>query len=425
MNFTLIGELAGHIVKSVPLVIIPTDVGGVLFWAVMLLVWSQYRRLATMERRIHGFVTNDQWTNTATSLFLGLAAGILGSLLMVSIGVALSYEDIMYLWPVALILLFVSPRYLCFSYAGGLVSMAHLITGWPGGINPVAIMGLVAILHFMEGLLVAVSGHRVATAVYLHRKGFGTVGAYLVQRFWPIPVMIVFLLQVSPEAIASGFNMPDWWPLIDTARSSGGEWAYVMTPVVAALGYSDVAITEMPVTRARRSALLLSVFSFILLGLCLIATRDPVWVWPAVLFGPLGHELMIKVGSDRERSESPRFVSAGTGVLILDLVPGGPAERMGLGRGDRILSVNDRAVASRAELEEVVRRAGWYLEVEVVDIEGRARTLEANRHPPGRPLGVITAPEAGDRPQVNLGGDGILMRYLKRIVSALRWSRGP
>ncbi|MFO7941303.1 MAG: PDZ domain-containing protein [Bacillota bacterium] len=420
MDLTLIGELLGHIVKSVPLVIIPTDIGGVLFWAVMLLVWSQYRRLATMERRIHGFVSNDPWANTATALFFGLGAGILGSLLMVSIGVALSYEDIMYLWPVALMLLLINPRYLCFSYAGGLVSVVYLITGWPGGMNPVAIMGLVALLHFMEGLLVAVSGHRVATAVYLHRKRFGTVGAYLVQRFWPIPIMIVFLLQVPPDAIASGFSMPDWWPLIDSARSSPGEWAYVMTPVVAALGYSDVAITEMPAIRARRTAVLLTLFSIVLLGLCLLATQNPAWVWLAVLFGPLGHELMIKVGGGREHSGKPRFVSGANGVVILDVVPGEPGQKMGLGRGDRILSVNDRAVTSRAELEEAVIFAGWYLELEVCATEGERRTLESNRHPPGRPLGVITAPEPGDRPQVNLGGDGILMRYLKRVATHFR-----
>ena len=423
MDLTLISQLAGHIVRRVPEIVIPTTVGGLLFWAVMILVWSQYRRLATMERRIHGFVRNDPWSSTGTALVFGVGAGVIGSLLLVTLGITLSPDDIIYLWPVALVLLLVNPRLLCFSYAGGLVSVVHLVTGWPPAVNPAAIMGLVAILHLMEGVLVAINGYGVASAVYLRNGRRDVVGGYLIQRFWPIPIMIIFLLQVPPESIASGFSMPDWWPLIGTGGDLGPNWAYVMTPVVAALGYSDIALTEMPSRRARRTALQLVVFSVALLGLSLAAGRWGGWVWAAALFGPVAHELMIRHSSGREMDGEPRFLTGPGGVMVMDLRPGEPGEKMGLRPGDVIRKVNDIEVTTREGLRQAVVASGWYLELGVLGPGGGEHTLESNRHPPGRSLGLVTAPEPGDGPHVNLGGSGPLGRLGKRMWRRIRGRR--
>jgi len=421
LDLSLLGELARHIFLRVPETVIPTTTGGLLFWAVMLLVWTQYRRLATMERRIHGFVRNDPWVSTGTALVFGVVAGIIGSFLMIMLGITLSQDDIIYLWPVALALLLLNPRLLCFSYAGGIVSIVHLLTGWPPGVNPTAIMGLVAVLHLMEGILVAVSGHRVVSPVYLKNDRSAVVGGYLVQRFWPIPIMIVFLLQLPPEATLGGFSMPDWWPLIDSGAGLGEHWAYVMTPVVAALGYSDIALTEMPVKRARRTAWHLVLFSVALLGFSLWAAESPAVIFVPVLFGPLGHELMIRLSSGREFRGKPKFVSGGDGVMIMDARPNRPGQALGLHPGDTVVAVNGQPIASRSELNDATIFGGWYIELTVVDPDGHVRTLESNRYPPGQDLGVITAPESHDRPHVNLGGEGVLLRLLKRLRRRWRW----
>jgi len=413
-------QLAKEIVFRVPTSMLPVEPAGVLFWVVMLLVWLQYRRMAKLEDKIHGFVSNNPLYNTATSALYGIAGGVVGSFLLVLGGVTLQQQDILYLWPFALLLMLVSPRFLCFSYAGGLVSLSHLAFGWPANINVASIMALVAILHMMEGLLVKLSGDQAASAVYVDRPDDAdepVVGAYLIQRFWPIPIMVVFLLQLTPEALGEAMDMPAWWPLIDIAAPAGAGWMRVIIPVVAALGYSDVAITERPTKRAGRSAVFLWWFSLILLALSLGAARNVFWAWLAALFAPLGHEAMVQSGNRREMQGKPIFVSPPDGVRIMDLRRGGPGDTLGLRRGDIILSVNGEAVTCRRHLKEALSEAE-HLAV-TVRREDECRVLKKRSHRPGDKMQVVTAPERGDRKHVSVNSRGILVRWARALFRRL------
>ncbi len=412
MDINPLLELARDIVLRVPMGILPFSVSGILFWVVMALVWMQYRRLASLEKQIHGFVLNDPIRSTASSAVYGIAAGIIGSLLLVFMGVVLLQQDIIYLWPAALLLMFVNPRFLCFSYAAGVLSVSHLVLGFPSDLNVAGIMALVAILHLMEGVLVLLSGGRVSTAVYVRRQG-RVIGGHLIQRFWPIPIMIIFFLQVSPEMAANPVQMPEWWPLVRVAPPSGEAWARVLTPVVAALGYSDIAVSEAPRRRARRSAHQLWVFSLVLLFLSLgIAYWRPL-VWVAALFSPLGHEAMIMYGSRKQMNDSPRYGPADYGVAVMDVSPRGAGAALGLQSEDIIVSVNGERVECRDDLLQQFRESPGSLRFTVIRGE-RVRFLRGRRTP-AQDLEVVTVPEPGDREQVDLARSGLLVRWWRAL----------
>lgn len=410
-------ELARDILIRVPLGLLPLSISGILFWLVGFLVWSQYRRVAVMEKKIHGFVINDPYRSTISAAGYGIVAGIIGSIILVFMGVVLFQQDIIYLWPAALALMLVNPRFLCFSYAAGILAVSHLLLGWPAQLNVAGIMALVAILHLMEALLVLLSGDSVCTPVYLKRSE-GVVGAYLIQRFWPIPLMLIFFLQVSPEMLGQTVSMPDWWPLIEVAPPGGADWVRIMTAVVAALGYSDIAVTELPRVRARRSAHHLWVFSIILLALSWGIAHLHWLVWAAALFSPLGHEAMIKYGGNRELKGLPGFVAPDDGVALLDVRPRGPGYRLGLRRGDVVMAVNGEEVADREELVEALEASDSLLEI-VLRRGTEALTLRGRRNARGR-LEVVTAPEEGDRQHVDLSRGGILSRWWRRLIRRRR-----
>ncbi len=418
MNWHPLLELARDIVIRVPLGLLPFSTSGILFWLVAFLVWSQYRRVAAMESKIHGFVINDPYRSTVSAAVYGMVAGIIGSIILVFMGVVLFQQDIIYLWPVALALMLVNPRFLCFAYAAGLLALSHLLLGWPPQMNVAGIMALVAILHLMEALLVLLSGDGVCTPVYLKRSE-RVVGAYLIQRFWPIPLMLIFFLQISPDILGQAVDMPGWWPLIEVTPPAGPEWTRIMVSVVAALGYSDIAVTEPPGVRARRSAHNLWIFSIILLLLSWGIAHLRSLVWAAALFSPLGHEAMVKLGSKREMRGRPGVVPSGDGVALLDVRRRGPGDRLGLRRGDVVVAVNGQEVLCRQEMAAALEASDRSLEIAVLRGD-EEHILRGRRTGPRGNLEVVTAPEEGDRQHVDLSRGGMLVRLWRRLLGKLR-----
>src|SRR5690606_1766560 len=153
---------------------------------------------------------------------------------------------------VAIALMMVHPRFICFAYAGGILSVTHLLFGWPGLSVP-AIMALVAVLHLVESLLILLHGPTGATPVYVRRPGGGVVGVLPVRKCWPVPFIAPVAFMIGREMLADlTLPMPGWWPLIKRqAPPPGMTYVYVLFPVVAALGYGDIAITRDPRTKAR------------------------------------------------------------------------------------------------------------------------------------------------------------------------------
>src|SRR5690606_17710691 len=104
---------------------------------------------------------------------------------------------------------------------------------------------------------------------------------------------------------------------------------YMMVPVIAGLGYGDIALTTRPKEKSLRSAFYLAVFSLILLGLAILAANYPQFGIVAALFSPLGHELVIFLGRKYEFSREPKFTKPPQGVMILDLLESSPLKKAG------------------------------------------------------------------------------------------------
>src|SRR5690606_17698617 len=82
--------------------------------------------------------------------------------------------------------------------------------------------------------------------------------------------LIAFL--IGQESVGDmTLAMPDWWPLIKphAPPAPNTSYVYVLFPVIAALGYGDIAITRVPRVKARRTAGLLLGYSLVLMALAL------------------------------------------------------------------------------------------------------------------------------------------------------------
>lgn len=382
-----------------------------LFWVVVLLVALQYRRMAAMKRGFFGEVAlNGVWRDTALATAYGLFGGFLGSLIMVMVGLTLSGSGLIYLWPVAILLMLINARFLCFAYAGGVLALTNLFFGFPE-VNIAQVLALVAVLHMVESLLILTSGHLGAVPAYFKAPDGRVVGGFTLQRFWPIP--IVALAVVGSAAVQHGVAMPEWWPLFKPGvEGNPADLTYALIPVVAGLGYGDLAVSRRPAEKSRLSALYLGTYSLLLLLLAYWAQYHRFLALLAALFSPLGHELVIYVGKKGEFRRAPLFVPPERGVGVLDVVPDAPAYRAGLRSGDVLLAVNQRPVNSRQDLEEALTWAWGPVEVEFLHGPRRLYRREVVFWRfKERPFGLLVVPEGSEEEVMDVSTVGPLGRW--------------
>lgn len=330
--------------------------GNPLFWLVMALITFQYRKSEQMERAFWGSARRPLLGRVVQALFFGLVGGLIGSLLLTGVGITISIESTRFVMLVSLSLALLNMRYLCFAYSGGLLSLASLIFGWPA-LDVASLLALIAVLHLVESVLMLLSGHLQAFPVAVRQPCGRTVGGYNLQMFWPLPLLaLVFLPGMGNAAAEGGIAMPGWWPLIRPLGSEGlGDIALYMMPLLAGLGYGDLAITMPPKQKARRSAFNLLGYGIILLALAWLGGRIPAFLFVGALYAPLGHELLIVLANRREQTGKPLYFHEGPGLKIMEVIPGGLAQKAGLKPMDLILSANGCPLETVDQFHEIVQ----------------------------------------------------------------------
>ncbi|MGI6308165.1 MAG: PDZ domain-containing protein [Dethiobacteria bacterium] len=383
------------------------------FWLVVIIVLTQYRRTVYIEKKLFGQPYNNIWKQTAYSIIYGLLGGMFGSFFLLLLGISLENIGIVYLWPLAVILLLFNPRFLCFAYAGGLIAVVSLAIRflqphWPvlgevgllRGIAEIHLPGLLAligILHLTESFLIYLSGHRGSSPIYLKTPAGEVVGGYSLQRFWPLPLTGLWGLVVAEGAdiLVGGLPMPDWWPLLGEVMSPGGgeQVIYLMVPLVAGLGYSDLALSSHPGNKRIKTARHLAFYSIILSILAVASVFSPGMLLPAALFAPLGHELIIRKGNREEFAGRPLFQAGRDyGLKVLAVFPDSPAQKAGVQVGDWLVAVNDEPISSEMEYGDALR-LNYYRVLFKIRRGRQELELPVNLYPlPASRAGLIFAP---------------------------------
>jgi len=353
-----------------------------MFWVVLFLIYTQYRRQAAIEKKLFGRVLNPIGRQMLLSAAPGLVGGLLASGVLIILGLSLEQIGLYYIWPVALLLLLINPRYLCFSYAGSIVASGAIITKhlliplFPAlenytfftallEIHIPALLVLIGLLHLVEALLIYSSGYQGSTPVYLKQDNGQVVGAFMLQRFWPLPLVALLVAVVAQSEIA-GVSMPEWWPILSSAiePEAGQGLQYMIIPVAAGLGYSDLALASTPRMRSTFSAKWLAFYSIILLAVAIISESWSIFVLPGIMFAPVGHELLILLGKKHEEEAGNLFVQGERGVPLMMVLPDTPAARSGLINNDLIIRINGQEVNSSDELMSAVDQSYFLVLIE-------------------------------------------------------------
>jgi hypothetical protein len=267
-----------------------------VYWLMVLIAGFVYYRM-TLDPARTASLTFFSW-------IAGAAGGLAGSLLLVLSGIAIRQSVCLWLLGITLALAIFRRRFMCFAYAGGLLSAISLLFGAPQLEAP-QVMGLAAVLHLTEALLIWATGAYMPMAACRRSRKGEWMPALSLRKLWPVPLVMLAAGYIAPQGgVAGAVDMPAWWPLIpqqtgNELAAAGGEWVYVMFPAAVALGYGDMAASPEPLTirrslksRVRRNCLQMAGYGVVLLLLCVWAGHAPALVWLPVLFGPAAHEAL-------------------------------------------------------------------------------------------------------------------------------------
>jgi hypothetical protein len=379
-----------------------------IYLGLFLIICWQYKRLHDLSAQPRNKKDYIYIKAALVSALLGLLGGSLGSVLLLLLGTDLSRVGINQLWLAAVVLMFIKPRFLCFAYAAGVISVSSLLFGYPD-ISIPELMGLVAVLHMVESLLIMVNGPYLPVPVYV-RKEKQICGGFNLQLFWPIP-LLVLLNAGFVSAGPGGIEMPSWWPLLKGYGTVSPDLTYGIIPVLAVLGYGEVITARTPRRAARQSSLYLFLFSLGLLSISLLAVHRSYFLPLAALFSPLGHELVIWLGM-REEKRPAIYVKPVRGIMVLDIIPGSQASRAGLKSGDIILNVNGETVNSFFAFQELLN-CGWKENILEVKRSGRSIKINASGLTASE-TGIIPAPDHNTGVCLNIS-EGSIFIFLRGV----------
>ncbi|MCD5406526.1 MAG: PDZ domain-containing protein [Desulfotomaculum sp.] len=407
--FPILEILPIIIINLISLIIHP------IFWLVVILVAMQYRRMSQIRQQFFGVKDGRWWPETLQATGYGFVGGLIGSVIIVVIGLTLSGIGLIYIWPLAIALMFINPRFLCFAYAGGILALFSLLFGWPP-LNVAQILALVAILHLVESVLIYYSGHLGAVPAYIKVKSGKIVGGFILQRFWPIPLAILVVMPPEEVPAPQVMSMPDWWPLLPPALDIPPELlVFALIPIVAGLGYGDMVLTREPQQKASLSATYLAMYSIILLVLALLAEYSFLIALLAALFSFLGHEAIIYIARQTEFAARPVYIPPAQGMKVLDVLPNTPAWKIGIRSGDIILAIDDLALDNKVAFKQIL---SYPATVEILFTSGVAQKQKRERVEvnPKEPFGVLPVPEGNEETYVEISTSGFMKRQLEKFL---------
>lgn len=325
------------------------------------------------------------------TVFFGLVSGFTGSIGVVYAGVVLDSGIIIHILMIMVILSIINIRFLCTSYAAGVLILARYIFNIPDA-GSTSLLLIVAVVHLAESVLIFFNGARDNIPVYIQHKD-NITGAFLMQKFWPMP--IVFLSFVSGTA-GSGlerFEIHHWWPAFKPDMVGYGALALTMDSIITVAGYTVISITKQPEQRARETAFQTLAYSLVMFLLGILSARFHVFKVIGAIFAIAAHEAIVLYNYYTEKHGEPLFTPVKRGIRVFDILPGSHAEKMGIKRGDIILRVNGKDVQTEDGITHALREYPTFIWVDVQGADGSMKAYEYKCYPFGtNDLGILIVP---------------------------------
>ncbi len=214
---------------------------------------------------------------------------------------------------------------------------------------------IIGMLLIAEGVLVRKNGEKYASPVVEKTsRGLKSI-AYFSKKIWIVPVFFII-----PGDAISGY-IP-WWPLLTIGAEQFG---LVLFPVV--IGFQQITRRLLPVHFYPMLGRYITILGEVIVLGSLAAYFD-LRIGLAVILIALICRFILSVGYKfTERKDVYAVSPSSYGAMIAAVLPGSPAEKMGLRVGEIIKRVNGRNVFTERDLYEALQINAAHCRLEVLD----------------------------------------------------------
>lgn len=381
------------------------------YWAFQLaiLAYILYRKnskTAMIQKMVMGQSLDKPFVLTISQVVIGIFAGTAASIIMSYLGIVFdeaSMVDLIFL--ATILFLFYNPRFVSIAYSGAVLSVFSLLLGYAAASsrNPAwdilkldvpAVMTMVAVILFVEGVLIAIDGKRGSVPVFASREGRVT-GGFILQRYWIVPVSLMLMLHDPALAVSqSAVPMPDWWPLIkssipaDVIRNA----VIMIVPFYGLMGFNSITFTMDRKRKSLETGAFKIAYSLVLFALARAALANAVFGAALPVLALVIHEGWILLERKRELTGKPKYVSSGEGMMVLEVLPGSPAAEMGIRSGDMLVALNDTKIEDEKMLTETLRNCSTFIWISLKREDGTLEQVNYSKMFSGMQLGLLLVP---------------------------------
>lgn len=348
------------------------------------------KKLTTLQKMIIGEELTSPLELTLSQIVLGVLAGILCSIVFTVLGVTFTETSgIQLLFLLSIILMFIRPRFVCFSYSGAILGLVSIIvtyicklSGFKDRILDIDIMCLITfigVMHIVESLLVMFDGDKGSIPVFT-KKEKNIVGGYSLNRYWLMPVCIflAYIITGNSDVSSESIATPSWWPLLGSNYLTTllASASIIAMPFFGVIGYSSVTFTRQKNKKKISSGLYILLFGVIVTAAAQLCRFGIIAEVIVLICTPIGHEFMLRYQQKQEKEGECLFVSDDEGICILEIVPYSELYNHGIRPGDKIIRLNGCEVTSEREVYEKAKSVVNNLVLDIKLRNGEEKTIE-------------------------------------------------
>ncbi len=380
-------DLAIYTLKSLAYIVVQPSLILMLV-IVSILFYYKNKKLVGIQKLVIGCESRSALEITLAQIAFGMLFGILVSLVLMMLGITFNENSgIEYLFLLSILMTFIRPRFVCFSYSGAVLGLIGLIVKLLNGqfgfnikffdIDILCLMTFVGVMHILEGFLVIIDGEKGSIPVFSNKDN-KIVGGYAFSRYWLVPIAIfIAVSSMQNQGATVDLNTPAFWPILKTKYILNiiATCMLSVLPFFGVIGFSTVTFTKTKQKKIKSTGAYIIGFGIILSLIAQICRIGVVGEVITVILAPLLHEFMLRIQNVKEDKNKPLFYSEEHSICVLEVIPYSEFYDKGIVPGDRIIKLNGEYVQSEKELYNSFRSGLSVIELEVLKIDGEHKII--------------------------------------------------